>query len=181
MVRDLISLCENGLIRISWEWTDRNVDGIQIFYKRKETVKEDGILFTEEEIVPVPGNRRGKAERDFAGEQGLYTFIIIPKLGNSSDKKKIFIEDVMLGEPVEIMWGFFREKGNLLIRFKYFPGKIPTGIVYMEDDERSYQLDYELDKDSVLLFPAEVDKNKIRLKVKTPYNKVYHFYRTDGE
>ncbi len=176
MVRDITASCEGGSIRLSWEWTDKNIETVKIFYKRDEIVDGEGTLFSEE-IAPVPGEKRGRAARPYVGERGLYTFTFSPKMAEDPEKNKVSFRGVMLGAPVRVPWRISREKGNAVIRFGNFEGKIPSGVAWVENDMRKYQLDYELKSDSVLLFPTAIDGAKVFLYAREPYNKLYHFYK----
>lgn len=179
MIRDLRVLCENGMIRLVWEWEDADeTESVRICYKKSGVKDGIGSPFVKEDILPVPHNKIGKAERPVTNECGLYTFAFVPKLLDGSVGEPQWIEHVMLGEPVTVSWRFVRQRDQTVIAFDDFPGKIPAGVVCVAGDGFEYQLDYEVDETTMLLFPMGTGEQSVRMRAREPYDKVYHFCRS---
>lgn len=173
MLNDVKVRCENGWIRITWEWAGQDTEGVRIYYKKKEAEKGDGSLFVQEEILPLPHERSGKAERKLWNEWGLYTFTIVPEMTDGTIAEKVVVQDIMLGEPVRVTWEITAQDGHPCVVFAGFTGKIPPGVVCLKDSGYVYQMDYEISRDTVLLFPKNTDMRKLSIFAKEPYNKAY--------
>lgn len=175
MLEDIKVACEKGIIRISWAWADRNVKSVRIYYKKSEVKEGIGTPFRKEEVVAIPGMKKGNVERNMASEWGLYTFAFVCRMKDGSVGETVVERDVMLGECVHVPWEFQSEKGNLMITFRNFTEEIPSGIVCLKNGEDRYCLDHEINRDTILVFLLKEDTKKIRIYARVPYDKVYRF------
>ena len=179
MIKNVDISCESGRIKIDWEWNNRNIESMRIYYKKKEIMTGDGSLFLTEEVLPLPAHKMGKAERLLAGESGIYTFTFAVRMKDDIREKKVVIDDIMLGMPVNIPWKVFMVKGKQVISFKEFRGKVEAKIVWIKIADLEYRLDYEVTAKTELMFSNQTDMDKLEIFTKTPYNKVYHFYKSN--
>lgn len=178
MLKDVIAVCENGCIKLLWEWADEKVESIRIYYKRSEIAEGDGSIFLDEDVMHIPYNRRGRAERTINGECGLYTFTIIPKMADGSIGEKFLVKDIMLGEIVRVPWSFSTQKDNVTIVFPDFTDKVLAGAACLDNGICRQRLDYELNKDTILFFPfSSINTERIKLCACKPYDMVYCFYK----
>ena len=110
MLKNVVISCENGFIKLSWEWENKNIESVKIYYKKREIIEGDGSIFMQEEIMRLPYNKVGKAERPISGERGVYTFTFVPKMTDHSMGRKTVIENVVLGEIIRIPWKISLQK-----------------------------------------------------------------------
>lgn len=173
MLRNISITCENGAIKIFWEWNHDEVDGVHIAYKKREIEEGDGTDFFNDIIMRQPPRSSGNAERPIINECGLYTFTFLPRLKSGKTGEKIVLKDIMLGNRIDVFWRAEKQKDGTAILFPDMKLRIPCGITYIQGKDYQFPLEYEIHENTKLIFPRETDIGQISIQFIEPYNKVY--------
>lgn len=193
LITDITVTCERGYINLAWEWADPSVDSVMAYYMR-DGAQGDGSPFLKEEIMRMPYSKRGNASRELRNEWGLYTFTLVPKRRDGAYGEKASKGHIMLGEPLDVPWKFVKRGEDVAICFPNLKGNVPGGVACLETGGCTYQMDYVLTKDTVLLFPWQIEAGQIKIcaqkplkrqghsaqaviYAREPFDQAYHFYK----
>lgn len=178
MLKNIEIKSESGQIRIFWEWDNEEVSGIDIRYKKRGFGEGDGTEFAKGGVIRHPGERTGNACRRLVDECGLYTFTFIPIIRNrGQEEEKVVVENVVLGNPINIYWRLESKKEGTVIAFPENQFTIGPGIVKLLYGKYEYVFQYEISSASRLLFPQGVKTEKLLLQAAEPYDRIYRFVR----
>lgn len=177
MFEDVKAGCEGGRIRLTWEWGDESLTGTDIYYRRKESGDGRGTLFTSErQVFRVQGSSHGVAEKALTDERGLYTFTFVG-ISRSGVCPDVRVENIMLGQPVQISWRMRSARDGLFIEFQGCERELPPGILYVEYRGCRMPLNYPVNDSTKLLVPEHVDGSPYRLCVHEPFDRAYRIRR----
>lgn len=159
---------ENRIIRIKWEWNDSDAESVDIRYGKKEAVQmaefQSGILRNTQD-------KFGYAEKKTAGERGLYTFLLIV-YGNAGKIEEIKVENIALGEPIQVLWKIERGKDGCKITFPKCDAVIPAHVLLARYGKIEMEIGYEVSREAELLIWEKLETEPFQLCVKEPYDKV---------
>lgn len=177
MIKDIAVHCEHGQIKIIWKWGDEDVEKVGITYKKKESSHGDGIPFTAGGIVKFPHMEMGSVTKPLCGEQGLYTFTFLPCRKDGSFGERVIVDDVILGNRIDIIWNIYGTKAGAVIGFQVSEGCLPAGLLTVERGMVKCEIWEEINSYTRLLFPGGILQDKPVFCIKKPFDKVYHLYQ----
>lgn len=180
MLKKISITCEEGKIKIYWEWNDQSVESVAIFYKKSNILNGDGTSFLSSIIMRYPHRMSGSAERQLVDERGLYTFTFLPKGQNGGYGDKIVLPNIMLGKPMTVYWKIQERREGDTIVFPQLSERLPAGSACLLGEGFCFPLDYEIDESTKLVFGNGIADRHLEIAFREPYNKVYEAKKIQG-
>lgn len=171
-MRDIQITSNNGKIKIRWWWSSEDIKHVSIFYKKKEDDDEWGTKLSKHKIYRISAKETGEEEKELALERGLYTFTFLINEGEEGNRK-VICDNIMLGEPFRVELEWQSHKAGILIHFRLPEGELPEGALLYEVEGYKHLLPYPVRSGTSLLIPNVFYREKVRLRVIEPYDKVY--------
>lgn len=174
MLNNINIWCEDGKIKITWNWKGSVAERVDIFYKKMQgSPQGEGTAFNTEGINRVPHIEVGHAERRLGEERGLYSFTFLVRDGDGNPVDRLMQEGIMLGTVVEVFWHQERNRKGDIITFRFSEKDLPEGILRLKIQGACYVVHASLSDGAKLLFPQGLPENDWSMELIEPYNKVY--------
>lgn len=176
MLQDISFKQELGYFHINWVWC-KEIESVEIRYKKSEIYEGEGALFTSERVLKRPGNGVGSIHKRLINEWGLYTFFFQPYLIDGRKGERSVCSNIMVGKKKNVFWEVNQEKERRIISFEGNEVVVPPGIIHFEFELEGkiflYESAYQIDRTTRLVIPFWEKRVNFAIRAKKPYDKAY--------